>query len=316
MIRTLTLEPHYARNTGGHSVDSYLIGQNINGYIVGPNIGGGGMGRIYQALEAETQTPVALKIMLPEFAENAQFRSRFMREAELMISLRHSNIVPVYAYGEWNGYLYIVMKLIKGPALDRVLIHHRFTPLTAWQIVRPVSAALHYGHQQGVMHRDLKPGNILIERRGQGNHVYLSDFGLSKRPGLDTTLTAAGIAVGTPEYMAPEAAMGLGSDARTDVYALGVIMYELLLGRLPFDEGQPHLTALAHVDRPVPRPRRLNSRFPGRVESVILRALEKDPDSRYQSVENVRQAYYDAVKELDDAARRVSYWMNDTDGDA
>ena len=290
-------------------MDNLLIGQNLNGYIVGHNIGGGGMGRVYQAIEVETQTPVALKILLPEFAQDEHFRSRFMREAQLMIALRHANIVPVYAYGEWEGYLYIVMKLVKGPALDRILNHHPFTPLTGWQIVRPVGTALHHGHQQNVMHRDLKPGNILVERRGEGNHVYLSDFGLGKRPGLDTTLTAAGIAVGTPEYMAPEAAMGQSPDARSDVYSLGVIIYELLLGQLPFDESQPHLTALAHVDKPVPRPRRLNPQFPGRLESVILRALEKPPASRYQTADALQHAYYDAVKDLDDAVRRASYWV-------
>lgn len=288
-------------------MDSQIIGQNLNGYIVGPNIGVGGMGRIYQASEAETQTPVALKIMLPEFAEDEQFRTRFMREAQLMIALRHTNILPVYAYGEWRGYLYIVMKLVKGPSLDRILALHSFTPLTAWQIVRPVADALHFGHEHNVMHRDLKPGNILVERRGEGNHVYLGDFGLGKRPGMDTTLTAAGIAVGTPEYMAPEAAMGTGADARSDVYSLGVIVYELLLGRLPFSEGQPHLTALAHVDKPVPRPRRLNPRFPGRLENVILRTLEKDPDSRYQTADEMKLAYYYTVKDLDDAVRRASY---------
>lgn len=309
---TIELKPRYRRSKGRHIVDDYLIGQNLNGYIVGPNIGGGGMGRVYQAYEAETQTPVALKIMLPEYAEDANFRNRFLREAEIMITLRHSNIVPVYAYGEWDGYLYIVMKLVKGPALDRVINHHRFSPLTAWQIVRPVAEALHYGHtEHQVMHRDLKPGNILIERRGQGNHAYLTDFGLGKRPGLDTTLTAAGIAVGTPEYMAPEVAMGNQADARSDIYSLGVITYELLLGQLPFDEGQSHLTALAHVDKSVPRPRRLNKRFPGRVESVILRSLEKDPNSRFQTAEEFKQAYYDAVKDLDEDTRREIYWLED-----
>ncbi|MBN1562867.1 MAG: serine/threonine protein kinase [Anaerolineae bacterium] len=295
-------------------MDKQLIGQNLNGYIVGRSIGGGGMGRVYQALESETQTPVALKILLPEYAEDEQFRSRFTREAQLMIALRHANIVPVYAYGEWQGYLYIVMKLVKGPSLDRILEQHPFSPLTAWQIVRPVGAALHFGHEHNVMHRDLKPGNILVERHGEGNHVYIADFGLGKRPGLDTTLTAAGLAVGTPEYMASEAAMGEGARVSSDVYSFGVIIYELLLGRLPFDEGQPQLTALAHVDQPVPRPRRLHPQFPARLESVILRALEKDPTARYPSVEALQQAYYGAVKELDEPVRRATYWVVEPGG--
>jgi serine/threonine protein kinase len=298
---------------GKPAVDNHLIGQDIDGYIVGHNIGGGGMGRVYQAYEVETQTAVALKVMLPEFAEDEYFRSRFYREAELMITLRHPNVVHVYAYGEWSGYLYIVMQLVKGPSLDRILLHHRFSPLTSWQIVRPVSEALGFGHENGVIHRDLKPGNILVEPRGQGNHVYLGDFGLGKRPGLDTTLTAAGVSVGTPEYMAPEVAMGNPADARSDLYSLGVIMYELLLGRIPFEGANPQMTALAHVDQPVPRPRKLNPHFPGGLEAILLQTLAKDPDSRFQSAEELRHAYYEAVRTLDEAARRACYWV---EGDA
>ncbi len=290
-------------------MDNDLIGQNINGYMVSHNIGSGGMGRVYQAYEAETQTPVAIKVMLPEFAEDEYFRSRFYREAELMITLRHPNVVDVYAYGEWSGYLYIVMQLVKGPSLDRVLLHHRFSPLTAWQIIRPVSEALGFGHASGVIHRDLKMGNIFVEPRGEGNHVYLGDFGLGKRPGLDTTLTAAGMSVGTPEYMAPEVAMGHPADARADLYSLGVIAYELLLGRIPFQGANPQMTALAHVDQPVPRPRTLNAQFPAALEGLLLQALAKDPKSRFQTAEELRLAYHDAVKNLDETARRACYWV-------
>jgi serine/threonine protein kinase len=252
-------------------------------------------------------------VMLPEFARDRYFRSRFYREAELMITLRHPNVVHVYAYGEWSGYLYIVMQLVKGPSLDRIFQRHRFSPLTSWQIVRPVSEALGFGHEHGVIHRDLKTGNILIEPRGGGNHVYLGDFGLGKRPGLDTTLTAAGVSVGTPEYMAPEVAMGNSADARSDLYSLGVITYELLLGRIPFEGVNPQMTALAHVDHPVPRPRTLNPLFPGTVEAVLLQMLSKDPNARFQTAEELRHAYYDAVKGLDEQARRMCYWAEDDD---
>jgi serine/threonine protein kinase len=296
------------RVKGKPAVDNDLIGQNVDGYIVGHPIGFGGMGRVYQAYEAETQTPVAFKVMLPDFAQDEQFRSRFYREAELMITLRHPNVVHVYAYGEWSGYLYIVMQLVKGPSLDHILLRHRFSPLTGWQIVRPVSEALGFGHAHGVIHRDLKTGNILIEPRGEGNHVYLGDFGLGKRPGLDTTLTAAGVSVGTPEYMAPEVAMGSPADARSDLYSLGVIIYELLLGRIPFEGANPQMTALAHVDQPVPRPRTLHPLFPGALEGVLLQALAKDPNSRFQAAEDLRRAYYEAVRTLDEPARRMCYW--------
>ncbi len=290
-------------------MDDQLIGQNINGYIVEHNIGSGGMGRVYQAVEVESQAPMAIKIMLPEFAEDNSFRTRFLREAELMITLHHPHIVPVYTYGEWYGYLYIVMKLVKGPSLERILQRQRFSPLTAWQVVRPLSEALGFGHANHVLHRDLKTGNVLVEPRGPGNHVYLGDFGLGKRPGLDTTLTAAGISVGTPEYMAPEVAMGTPSDHRADLYSLGVIVFELLLGCLPFRGVNPQMTALAHVDQPVPRARTLHPHFPRRLESMLMQALAKDPAARFQSADEVRQAYYDAVKSLDDEARRTCFWV-------
>jgi serine/threonine protein kinase len=293
---------------GSVTVDSQIVGQNLNGYIVGHNIGIGGMGRVYQGVEAETQTLVAIKVLLPEYAEDENFRARFWRETELMIALRHPHIVPVYAYGNWNGYLYIVMQLVKGPPLERIMQHQRFSPLTAWQIIRPVADALGYGHAQNVVHRDLKTGNILIEPRGQGNHVYLSDFGLGKRPGMDTTLTAAGVSVGTPEYMAPEVAMGSPADHRADLYSFGVILYELLVGRLPFQGVNPQMTALAHVDQPVPHPRMFNNQFPLRLQNLLLQALAKNPAARYQSAEEIRQTYYEIVKTMDDETRRTCYW--------
>ncbi|MBN2306204.1 MAG: serine/threonine protein kinase [Anaerolineae bacterium] len=289
-------------------MDSQLIGQTLNGYLVRSALGGGGMGRVYQGLDVATQTPVAIKVLLPEFAEDEQFRTRFMREAELMITLRHPYITPVYTYGPWKEFLYIVMKLVKGPSLERILHKHQFSPLTAWQIIRPVTEALGFGHENGVLHRDMKTGNILIEPRGEGNHVYLSDFGLGKRPGLDTTLTASGISVGTPEYMAPEVAMGHPADLRADLYSVGVILYELLLGKLPFRGNNPQMTALAHVDNLLPMPRMLNARFPRRLETVIARALDKTPDARFQSAAELRDAYYEAVKAMDDDVRRAVYW--------
>ena len=290
-------------------MDRTLIGQNINGYVIARPIGTGGMGRVFTAFHAESRHPVAIKIMLPEFAEDESFRARFWREAELMITLRHLHIVPVITYGEWYGYLYIVMQLIKGPTLESILRHHDFSPLTAWQIVRPITDALQYGHAHNVLHRDLKTGNILIERQGDGNHVYLTDFGLGKRPHLDTQLTALGASVGTPEYMAPEVALGRPADHRADLYSFGVILYELLLGVLPFQGANAQMIALAHVDDPVPLPRHYQPQFPAQLQELLLQALAKDPDVRYQSAWDLQRAYYQAVQELDADARRACYWI-------
>ncbi|WP_119068318.1 serine/threonine protein kinase [Aggregatilinea lenta] len=290
-------------------MEDKLIGQTIEGYLVGPNIAAGGMGRIYQALDTKRDTTVAIKILLPEYARDENFQTRFWREAELMSTLRHPHIVPVYTYGEWGDYLYIVMQLVRGPSLEHILQRRQFSPLTAWQIVRPVTEALGFGHRYGVLHRDLKTGNILIERRGEGNYVFLTDFGLGKRPDFDTTLTAAGVSVGTPEYMAPEVAMGQPSDHRADLYSMGVVLYELLLGRLPFHDKSPQMTALAHVDKSVPRPRTIHTRFPRSLEALLLRALEKDPRLRFQSAVEMQQAYYESVKALEPAACRACYWI-------
>lgn len=294
--------------SGRYAIDSQLIGQTINGYVIGPAIGGGAMGRVYQAYQTATDRTVALKVLLPEFAADDMFRSRFAREADLMHTLAHPHIIPIYDYGEWHGYLYIVMHLVRGPSLERILEHRQFTPLTAWQILRPVGDALGFGHISRVLHRDLKTGNILIEPRGDGNHVYLGDFGLGKRPGQDVTITASGMSVGTPEYMAPEVVMGNPADHRADLYSLGVIMYELLLGRLPFEGKNPQMTALAHVDQPVPRPTSLNQTFPRRLEVLLLRALDKNPIHRFQSASEFCTAYYDTVKALDESTRRACYW--------
>lgn len=289
-------------------MDTELIGQNVGGYLVRRNIGIGGMGRVYQALDFKHNRPVALKVLLPDYAEDNHFRTRFWREAELMRTLEHPHIVKVYSFGQWGDFLYIAMQLVQGPSLERILLHHRFSPLTAWQIIRPLAVALGYGHLHQVLHRDLKTANVLIERRGEGNHLYLTDFGLGKRPGMDTTLTAAGISVGTPEYMAPEVAMGAESDHRSDLYSLGVIVFEVLLGQLPYEGANAQMTALAHVDQPVPRARDIHPGFPRALEAVLVRALAKDPDNRFQSAENFRQAYYDAVKDLPEEMRRTCYW--------
>lgn len=290
-------------------MDTQIIGQMVGDYLVRRNIGIGGMGRVYQALDIPNERSVALKVLLPEYAEDDQFRTRFWREAELMRTLEHPHIVRVYDFGQWGDFLYIVMQLIKGPSLERILLHHRFSPLTAWQIVRPLAVALGYGHLHHVLHRDLKTANVLLERRGDGNHLYMTDFGLGKRPGLDTTLTAAGVSVGTPEYMAPEVAMGGAADARSDLYSLGVIIFELLLGQLPYQGANAQMIALAHVDQPVPRARKLNPGFPARLEGFLLQALAKDPDSRFQTAEDMRQGYYEAVKSLSEDDRRACYWV-------
>lgn len=290
-------------------MDEQLIGQVIDGYIVGPLIAVGGMGRIYQALDERTRRTAAIKVLMPEYALDDNFRTRFWREAELMSTLEHPHIIPIYRYGEWSGHLYMVMKLIRGPSLERVLQFHTFTPLSAWTIVRPVTEALGFGHRLQVLHRDLKTANILLDTSDDRPHIYLSDFGLGKRPGVDRTLTANGISVGTPEYMAPEVAMGEPADQRADLYSMGVMIYEMLLGHLPFQGSSAQMTALAHVDHPVPRPRLMRPDFPRPLEALLLRALAKRPDARFQTADNLRVSYFEAVQALEPRERQTCYWV-------
>ncbi|MEP7289416.1 MAG: serine/threonine-protein kinase [Chloroflexota bacterium] len=287
-----------------------LTGVEIGGFVIGPHLAEGGMGSVYQAFQPGSNGPLAIKVMLPEFSEDAELRERFEREASLMQSLNHPHIMPVFAAGEQNGMLYFVMPFVRGPSLYELLGRRRFSPMTAWQILNPVAQALGYAHSRGVVHRDIKPGNILIEsRKPKGNHVYLVDFGLSKVVGA-ATLTRTGIALGTPHYMAPEQVLSKPFTPLSDLYTLGVLMYEVLLGQLPFNALKPQDIAFMHVHDLPPTPRSLRPDFPKPLEPILLQALAKDPKDRFASADEFRLAYAQAVQRISPEARKVEYWVN------
>src|SRR5260221_3630538 len=282
----------------------------IDGYMIGERLADGGMGSIYQAYRAGSKDQLAIKVMLPEYSEDTEFRQRFEREAVLMQSLRHPNIMPVYASGERDGLLYFIMPLVRGPSLYDLMGRRRFSPVTAWQILSPVADALDYAHGRGVIHRDIKPGNILIEaRKPKGNHVYLVDFGLSKVAGTKT-LTRTGISLGTPHYMSPEQVLARKLTPQTDLYSLGVLVYELLLGRLPFVAQKPQEIALMHVHEMPTAPHLFRQDFPRALEPVILKAIAKDPTDRYESAAAFKLAYAKAVQDISSEARKVEYWVD------
>lgn len=289
---------------------STLTGSELGGLIVGPLLAEGGMGSVYQAYRPGTSEALALKVMLPDNTDDQELRERFMRETRVMRSLEHPNIMPVYESGEDNGILYFVMPLVRGPSVFELLERRRFSPLTAWQILSPAAQALHYAHSLGVIHRDIKPGNLLVEARGEkGNHVYLVDFGLSKMTGAKT-LTRTGVTLGTPHYMAPEQVLGKTPTPQTDIYSLGVVLYELLLGRLPFVAKEMQEIAFKHVNDAPPAPRKLRPDFPKPLERVLQQALEKKPSNRFETAGEFRIAYARAVEEIDSVARRVEYWAD------
>jgi len=289
-----------------------LVGMQIGEYVVGQPLAEGGMGAIFQAFRAGSKEPLAIKILLPEYNQDGEYRKRFQREAALMQALNHPNIIPVYAYGEQQGMLYFVMHLVRGPSLSDLMARRHFTPATAWQILNPIGKALDYAHSCGVIHRDIKPGNIMVEVKGQGaertNHVFLGDFGLSKRKGA-SMLTKIGMTLGTPHYMSPEQVLARQLTPPSDIYSLAVVIYEMLLGRLPFDGNKPEEIAFQHVDNEVPPPSSLNPNFPPSLERVLLRALAKKPEDRYTRASEFSVAYAFAAQSMSPEERQGNFWV-------
>jgi len=262
-----------------------LIGRTIGRYRITEHLGRGGMAEVYKAYQPSLDRYVAIKLMHAFLADDKDFLTRFEREAKVVATLRHPNIVQVFDFDVQNGQYYMVMEYIDGVTLKTMLesMHERNEWLglgDAANIVLSVGSALRYAHDRGMVHRDVKPANVMITQDG---HVILTDFGIAKI--LSTTnLTASGAMVGTPSYMSPEQGMGQAGDERSDLYSLGVMFYQLAVGRLPFDADTPLAVVLKHINDPLPIPRALKPDLPEDVERIILKALAKNPDDRYPAV--------------------------------
>jgi YVTN family beta-propeller protein len=254
--------------------------------------GRGGMGVVYRATHLALDHAVALKVISPELARDQVFRRRFETESRAAVSIRHPNVVQVHHAGEEDGLLFVTMDLIEGFDLRDVMNREgRVEPARTVAIVGQVASALDAAHRRGLVHRDIKPGNILIERTDGAEHAYLTDFGLTKRIEASTDITASGGFVGSLDYVAPEQIRGERVDARTDVYALGCVLYEALAGRVPFAEQEEKVAKIyAHLQRP---PRPLSEVAPGlppELDEVVSRALEKDPERRFPSAGDLARA--------------------------
>jgi eukaryotic-like serine/threonine-protein kinase len=287
--------------------------QIVNGYRIGPLLGAGGMGAVYQAFPAdESAPPVAIKFLQNENSDDPSVQGRFAREIRIMQEMKHPHVMPIYESGIFEGNLYYTMRLIKGMTLTNMMRRSPFTPSSFGEVLRQLCDALHFGHENGLVHRDVKPDNIFVERdRAAGTiHVFLGDFGLGKRAGKDVTLTEADAVLGTPHYISPEGATGESLDRRSDIYALGIITYEALLNVLPFNEAHGHLTAMAHVIKPVPLPTAHNPNFPAALEHVILQALEKERDDRPATAQLYLEQYQAAVAQLGTDEREANYQVN------
>ena len=246
----------------------------------------GGMAQVYRAVDLQLDRPVALKVLFPELSVDRTFVERFRREAQAAANLSHPNIVPVFDWGEDDGSYFIVMEFIDGRPLSAVLRDP--TPLPPGQIATigaGVAAALAFAHRHGVIHRDVKPGNVLMTPDGG---VKVTDFGIARAVNTEESLTQTGAVMGTAAYFSPEQAEGKGVDSRSDIYSLGVVLYEMAVGKPPFTGDSPVAVASKHVrDMPV-LPRAANPAVPAALEAVIMKAMAKDPDDRYRSAEELR----------------------------
>ncbi|MDP9325418.1 MAG: protein kinase [Candidatus Dormibacteraeota bacterium] len=251
-------------------------GSDLGPYRIVDKIGQGGMASVYKAYHAALSRFVALKVLPPQLAQDPQFEHRFREEAVAVANLRHTNIMAVYDYGELEGVTFIVNEFIDGGTFD--LQMGSPLPLTyVIDILSPVAAALDYAHARGVIHRDVKPSNILVGRDGR---PILGDFGLARMMMPEHDLTQTGMILGTPSYMAPE--QGNGNPVRqSDIYSLGIIAYQALTGRVPYQAATPMAIIIAHQTEPLPLPRSINPDIPVAVEEVLLKVLARSPEDRY-----------------------------------
>jgi serine/threonine-protein kinase len=257
-------------------------------YELHRRLGRGGMAEVSLARDQLLDRPVAIKVLFPEFATDPAFVERFRREATAAANLNHPNIVGVYDWGEAEGTYFIVMEYVNGRTLSQILrADGPFHPDRVADIGADVAAALGFAHRNGVVHRDVKPGNVLVDKNGQ---VKVADFGIARAitATSDEHLTQVGTVMGTATYFSPEQARGDAVDPRSDIYSLGCVLYELVVGRPPFSGDSPVAIAYKQVhESPVP-PRQINPSVPPALEAIILKCLAKNPVNRYPSAEDLR----------------------------
>jgi serine/threonine protein kinase len=269
-----------------------LEGQLIGQYQIVAPIGQGGMAAVYKAYHARLNRHVAIKMVHQGIVTDRSFLARFEREAQIVAGLEHPHIVPVYDFFEHEGTPCLVMKFIEGWTLKAMLANGSLSPDEATQLLFPIADALDYAHGQGFLHRDIKPSNILIDTKDTS---YLTDFGLAKLAQNGESSISENMLIGTPFYISPE--QGTGNQditPRSDLYSFGVVLYELLVGSLPFGEGTPYAVVHDHIYKPLPLPSSRNPAISRGIEAVLLKALAKNPLDRYGSAMELINALHDA----------------------
>jgi Protein kinase domain len=272
--------------TGGQPAGKkFGPGSSLSGYRIEARIGRGGMATVFRARDERLGRPVALKILAPGLASDLEFRRRFIAESRAAAAVDDPHIIPIHEAGEADGALFIAMRFVPGGDLRQVLAREgTLPPARAAEFLSPVASALDAAHAAGLVHRDVKPANILVdERPGRPDHVYLSDFGVSKRATASVSLTGTGQFLGTPDYSAPEQIQGRPVDGRADQYALACVAYQLLTGEAPFERDQGMAVLLAHLSEPPPSLAERRPDVPAAADEVLARALAKAPEKRFGS---------------------------------
>ena len=268
------------------------IGSVVDGYRIDDTAGRGGMGVVYRATDLRLKRTVAIKVIAAELARDKDFRERFERETEIAAQIEHPHVIPLYGAGETeDGQLFIVMRYIEGINMAELITQRgRLDERLAAQLVSQIASALDAAHAQGLVHRDIKPANVLIAGPAGELHAYLTDFGLAKRARSETGLTARGMMVGTIDYMAPEQADGSPVDLRTDVYALGCVLFEALAGSPPYTGATDVAKLVAKVTEPPPLVSQSVAGVSAEFDAIIAHALARDPDDRYRSAGELGRA--------------------------
>ncbi|WP_408633445.1 serine/threonine-protein kinase [Mycolicibacterium arenosum] len=267
------------------------VGSTFGKYTVISLLGKGGMGEVYEAHDNDKNRTVALKILADRFSTDPTFRARFQRESHAAAILQEPHVIPIHDWGEIDGRLYIDMRLVRGRTLDQLIAEGPLTPERAVAVIAQIGAALDAAHAEGLMHRDIKPHNIIVT---DADFAYLVDFGIAETRG-DTRLTTDGTPVGTVHYMAPERFTSQGATPAVDVYALACVLYEALTGDSPFALDSLQNVVGAHLASPPPRPSAANPRVPVAFDAVIARGMAKDPDDRYGTAGGLVRAAQRAV---------------------
>lgn len=269
-----------------------LTGRQFGPYQIVAPLGEGGMAAVYKAYQSSMERYVALKVLPRQMAQSEEFIARFRREARLLAQLQHPHILPVFDYGESDGFTYIVMPFVQSGTLADLLKARRVNYSEIRRIITQIADALGYAHARGMIHRDVKPSNVLIDERG---NCLLTDFGLARMSEATSMLTSSGAIMGTPAYMSPEQGAGSVVDGRSDIYSLGVILYEMVTGRVPYSAETPIAIVFKHIQDPLPPARNFAPDLPEALEMVLFKTLAKRPEDRYQTTDEFIHAVQEAL---------------------